>query len=149
MVAAAIALAPVSTIRVVRSPATKPALTLLGHGYFCVFESEDQVRGLRPNMEQLAALDQPMLVATAPGGDCDFVSRFFAPAKGIPEDPVTGSAHTTLIPYWAKRLGKTELFARQISPRGGELWCGHRGKRVRIAGHAAHYLEGRIQVPCN
>jgi PhzF family phenazine biosynthesis protein len=127
----------------------KPALTLVGHGYFCVFEAEEQLRALRPNMDQLAALDQSMLIATAPGGDCDFVSRFFAPAKGIPEDPVTGSAHTSLIPYWSARLGKKQMFARQISPRGGELWCEDRGQRVRIAGHATKYLEGSIQVPGN
>jgi PhzF family phenazine biosynthesis protein len=124
----------------------KPVLTLVGHGYFCVFEAEEQVRALRPNMDQLAALDQPMLIATAPGSDCDFASRFFAPAKGIPEDPVTGSAHTTLIPYWSERLGKKNLFGRQISRRGGELWCEDRGERVRIAGHAVRYLEGHIKV---
>ena len=127
----------------------KPALTLLGHGYFCVFETEAQVADLRPHMEQLAALDQSMLIATAPGRDCDFVSRFFAPAKGIPEDPVTGSAHTSLIPYWSERLGKKQMFARQISWRGGELWCEDRGARVSIAGHAVKYLEGRIGVPSN
>ena len=127
----------------------KPALTLLGHGYFCVFDAEEQVQALRPNMDQLAALDQKMLMATAPGSDCDFVSRFFAPAKGIPEDPVTGSAHTTLIPYWSKKLNKKRMFGRQISARGGELWCEDQGARVRIAGHGVKYLEGRIHVPCN
>ena len=75
------------------------------------------------------------------------MSRFFAPAKGVPEDPVTGSAHCTLIPYWAEKLGKTKMFARQISPRGGELWCEHRGNRVNIAGKAATYLTGTIVVP--
>jgi PhzF family phenazine biosynthesis protein len=127
----------------------KPTQILVGHGYFCVFETEEQIRVLRPNMDQLAALDQPMLIATAPGDDCDFVSRFFAPAKGIAEDPVTGSAHTSLIPYWAAKLGKREMFARQISARGGELWCEARGARVKIAGRAVPYLEGRIHVPCN
>jgi PhzF family phenazine biosynthesis protein len=124
----------------------KPCVTLAGHGYLCVFDAEEDVRGLRPDMNGLASLDRPMLIATAPGSDCDFVSRFFAPAKGIPEDPVTGSAHTTLIPYWASRLGKKELFARQISPRGGELWCQDRGPRVRIAGNAVKYLEGKIYL---
>ena len=127
----------------------KPSETLAGHGYFCVFSSEEEVRNLRPNMDGLASLDRPMLIATAPGEDCDFVSRFFAPAKGIPEDPVTGSAHTSLIPYWSERLGKKSMFARQISARGGELWCEDLGERVRIAGRAVPYLEGRIQVPCN
>ena len=124
----------------------KPAMTLAGHGYLCIFDDEEDVRGLRPDMNGLATLDQPMLTATAPGRDCDFVSRFFAPAKGIPEDPVTGSAHTTLTPYWALRLGKKELFARQISARGGELWCQDRGPRVRIAGSAVKYLEGKIYL---
>jgi predicted PhzF superfamily epimerase YddE/YHI9 len=74
------------------------------------------------------------------------VSRFFAPAKGVPEDPVTGSAHCTLIPYWSRRLGKTTLHARQISKRGGELWCQDLGDRVKIAGNAVKYLEGEIEV---
>jgi len=127
----------------------KPVSTLAGHGYFCVFAKEEDVRGLRPNMDGLAGLDRAMLIATAPGKDCDFVSRFFAPAKGIPEDPVTGSAHTSLIPYWSARFGKKQMFARQISARGGELWCEDRGPRVKIAGRAVKYLEGRIQIPCN
>ncbi len=80
------------------------------------------------------------------GDDCDFVSRYFAPAAGIPEDPVTGSTHCTLIPYWSQRLGKKELFARQISPRGGELFCGDRGERVSIGGEAVTYVEGNIQL---
>jgi PhzF family phenazine biosynthesis protein len=127
----------------------KPAQVLAGHGYFCVFDTEEQVRALRPNMDQLASLDRQMLIATGPGRGCDFVSRFFAPAKGIPEDPVTGSAHTSLIPYWSAKLGKKQMFGRQVSPRGGELWCEDRGARVSIAGRAVKYLEGRIQIPCN
>ena len=75
------------------------------------------------------------------------MSRFFAPAVGVPEDPVTGSAHCTLVPYWSKRLGKTSLFARQVSARGGELWCEDRGERVTIAGRCAKYLEGTIELP--
>lgn len=82
-----------------------------------------------------AAGDAPVIV-TAPGEDCDFVSRFFAPAYGVPEDPVTGSAHCTLVPYWSARLGRTELHARQLSSRGGELWCSDRGDRVSLAGEA-------------
>jgi predicted PhzF superfamily epimerase YddE/YHI9 len=85
-------------------------------------------------------------IATAPGTDCDFVSRFFAPDAGIAEDPVTGSAHCTLVPYWAKRLGKTKLHARQVSRRGGELWCSLEGDRVRMAGHGKAYLKGQITV---
>ena len=86
------------------------------------------------------------VVATAPGRDCDFVSRFFAPAAGIDEDPVTGASHTRLVPYWAKQLGKHRLFARQVSARGGELWCELKGDRVVMAGHVAPYLEGTIEV---
>jgi predicted PhzF superfamily epimerase YddE/YHI9 len=97
-------------------------------------------------MTKLSTLDSFAVTVTAPGTDSDFVSRFFAPRAGIPEDPVTGSAHCSLIPYWAKRLGKTSLFARQVSPRGGELRCEDRGERVKIAGQAVLYLEGTITV---
>lgn len=114
--------------------------------YMCVFDSEDQVRALAPNMSVLAEVDCPAVIVTAPGRDCDFVSRLFAPAKGIPEDPVTGSSHCTLTPYWSQRLGKKQLFARQISQRGGELWCEDLGDRVSIGGHVVKYLEGIISV---
>ncbi len=124
----------------------KPAEVLAARDGFAVFAHEQDVRGLKPNMDKVAALDCMGLIATAPGKDCDFVSRFFAPKHNIPEDPVTGSAHSTLIPYWAKRLGKNELFARQISVRGGEIWCRHRGERVTIAGKCAPYLDGWIEV---
>ena len=86
------------------------------------------------------------VMATAPGEDCDFVSRFFAPRAGIDEDPVTGSAHTTLIPYWSLALDKRKLTAQQISPRVGHLLCEERGDRVRIGGRAAEYLSGTIEV---
>jgi PhzF family phenazine biosynthesis protein len=124
----------------------QPELILAARDYLCVFESEGQVRKLVPDMVRLAAVDRYAVIATAPGRDCDFVSRFFAPAQGIPEDPVTGSAHCTLIPYWARRLGKTSLFARQISWRGGDLWCEDRGDRVRIGGCAVKFLEGEIEL---
>jgi predicted PhzF superfamily epimerase YddE/YHI9 len=97
-------------------------------------------------METLKQVDRFAVIATAPGTDCDFVSRFFAPSKGIPEDPVTGSAHCTLIPYWANELGRTALHARQISARGGELFCNLMGDRVEIAGHAALFLKGQIWI---
>jgi predicted PhzF superfamily epimerase YddE/YHI9 len=87
------------------------------------------------------------VVATGPGhGDCDFVSRYFAPAAGIDEDPVTGSSHCVLVPYWAERLGKTRLRARQVSRRGGDLFCALDGDRVSIAGRAVLYLEGMITI---
>jgi len=124
----------------------RPAAILRTVDYFCVFETEDQVRALTPDMNRLAAVDCRGTIATAPGKDCDFISRFFAPRAGIPEDPVTGSAHTALIPYWSGRLGKKKMFARQVSQRGGELWCEDRGARVGIGGRAVDYMEGHITI---
>jgi len=112
--------------------------------YLAVYDSEDDVRSLAPNMPAVAALDRFAVIVTAPGRDADFVSRFFAPAHGVDEDPVTGSAHCTLVPYWAERLGKTKLHALQVSARGGELWCELKGDRVTISGRAVRYLEGTI-----
>jgi predicted PhzF superfamily epimerase YddE/YHI9 len=123
-----------------------PAAIMRATCHMCVFDSEAEVRALTPNMQALTAVDHFAVIATAPGEDCDFVSRFFAPRAGIPEDPVTGSAHSTLIPYWSSRLYKREMFARQISKRGGELWCENRGGRVGIGGHVVRYLEGRVSV---
>ena len=94
----------------------------------------------------LASVVPGRIIPTAPGEDCDFVSRFFAPDAGITEDPVTGSAHCTLVPYWAKSLGKTSFHARQVSRRGGELWCELAGDRVKMAGRGALYLKGQITV---
>ena len=125
----------------------KPMEALLARDLLAVFESEDQVRSLRPDLARVAQLEGMAVIASAPGDAVDFVSRFFAPKAGVPEDPVTGSSHCTLIPYWAKRLGKTTLSARQISPRGGELRCELRGDRVLIGGAAVEYLQGEIQVP--
>ena len=113
--------------------------------YLCVFNSAHAVKALKPSFAALKRLDKPVIV-TAPGEDCDFVSRFFAPSHGIDEDPVTGSAHCMLTPYWAGVLGKTKLKARQLSARGGELQVELRGDRVRIAGRVAPYLEGSIDV---
>ena len=123
-----------------------PQAVFAARDSMCVFGSAAEVAALRPNMEALSALDAFAVMVTAPGEDCDFVSRFFAPRQGIAEDPVTGSAHCTLIPYWAQRLGKTSLFARQISARGGELWCEDREDRVRISGNGALYLTGFIEI---
>jgi PhzF family phenazine biosynthesis protein len=119
---------------------------LKARDYLAVFESEDEVRALVPRMDLVGALDALGVIATAPGRDVDFVSRFFAPRAGVPEDPVTGSAHCTLIPYWSARLARPALRARQVSRRGGELWCEDRGERVIIAGRAAEYLKGTIDV---
>ena len=123
-----------------------PTEILAARDTMCVLATAAEVRALQPDMTALKQLAPWALIVTAPGDDCDFVSRFFAPKQGIDEDPVTGSAHCTLTPYWAARLGKTNLFARQVSPRGGELWCEDRGDRVRISGHGALYLTGFIEV---
>lgn len=116
----------------------------LSRDYLVVVESEEQVRGLKPDMAKLAGLEALGIIVTAPGRTCDFVSRFFAPDAGVPEDPVTGSAHCTLVPYWSHRLGKKRLHALQVSARGGELFCEDRSDRVCIAGNAALYLQGHI-----
>ena len=111
--------------------------------YLAVLEDESAVLGLAPDMAAILALDRRGVIVTAPGQECDFVSRFFAPALGIPEDPVTGSAHCVLVPYWAERLGSDDLHARQVSARGGELFCRLRGDRVRLSGEAASTWKAR------
>lgn len=125
----------------------RPAEVLAARDYLVVYENEDTVRSLEPDMRALLDIDLFAVIVTAPGRRQDFVSRFFAPAKGVDEDPVTGSAHCTLIPYWAARLGKSNLIARQVSLRGGDLFCEHRGDRVTIAGEAALFLKGTIILP--
>jgi PhzF family phenazine biosynthesis protein len=115
--------------------------------YMAVFEREEDIRSLEPDFAALGTLPNAGVIVTAPGRDCDFVSRFFAPELGVQEDPVTGSTHCNLIPYWAERLGKQKLFARQLSKRGGELFCENRADRVRIGGYAVTYLVGEITVP--
>lgn len=115
-------------------------------GHLALFESEAQVRALQPDFAAIRALGTYAVIATAPGEEVDFVSRFFAPAQGVDEDPVTGSAHCALTPFWSKRLKKRELSAHQVSARGGELSCTDAGERVRIAGRAVRYLTGEIEV---
>jgi len=114
--------------------------------YMAVFEHEEIIKRLAPDFAILSQLDGLGVVVTAPGKEADFVSRAFFPKEGIPEDPVTGSTHCTLIPYWSKRLGKPKLRALQLSRRGGELFCEERGERVLIAGKAVLYLRGEIFV---
>lgn len=109
-----------------------------------VLKSEEQVASLTPNFHVVARLKRRGLIVTAPGKQCDFVSRCFYPAYGIDEDPVTGSAHTVLTPLWAKKLGKKRLTARQLSTRGGKLECELRGKKVRLQGQAITFLAGQI-----
>ena len=111
-----------------------------------VFDAEEEVRSITPNFPGILALGVHAVIVTAPGGDVDFVSRFFAPRVGVLEDPATGSSHCTLIPYWAKRLGKSRLRGRQLSARVGEFLCEDLGERVSIAGCAVQYLEGTIEV---
>ncbi len=114
--------------------------------YLLIFRNEESVREANPDMKILEKSDGRGVIITARGTKADFVSRFFAPQSGIPEDPVTGSAHTTLVPYWSKRLNKKKLIAHQLSERGGELHCINLADRVEIAGKALLYLEGHIIV---
>ncbi len=122
----------------------KPSAVLRCADYFVVYDHEEDIRSLEPRMDLLAAVDLRGVIVTAPGLRSDFVSRFFAPRLGIDEDPVTGSAHCALIPYWSTRLGRTELHALQVSQRGGEIFCRDRGERVTISGRAVTYLKGAI-----
>jgi PhzF family phenazine biosynthesis protein len=126
----------------------KPRAVLKARDHLVVYDSAAEISALTPDLAKLAKIEGCWAaVVTAPGENgVDFVSRFFGPAQGVPEDPVTGSSHCTLVPYWAKRLGKTELQARQLSRRGGALTCALSGDRVSIAGRAVLYLEGEISV---
>ncbi len=130
----------------VRALGRAPREVLRSRDYLAVYDTQAEVAALTPDMGRLARLDCLGVIVTARGKDADFVSRFFAPGAGVPEDPVTGSAHCSLIPYWAERLGKTELFARQISQRGGELYCRLAGERVGIGGRAVMYCRGELVV---
>lgn len=114
--------------------------------YLAVFKNAEQIKQLRPDVAAIATLNTAV-IATAPGDDSDFVSRYFAPNFGIPEEPVTGSIHCALIPYWSARLKKERLHARQLSARGGELFCENRGDRVGVGGSAVAYLVGEIYIP--
>ncbi|WP_309385053.1 PhzF family phenazine biosynthesis protein [Cerasicoccus frondis] len=117
-----------------------------GMDYLAVLPDEATVRGVEPVFDLLRQLDLRGVIITAPGDEVDFVSRFFAPKYGINEDPVTGSAHCALTPYWAEKLGKTELLAKQLSTRSGRLSCSLRGERVFISGRGRLYLEGKIHL---
>ncbi|WPU96198.1 PhzF family phenazine biosynthesis protein [Mucilaginibacter sabulilitoris] len=124
----------------------EPVAYLRSRDYFLVYETEQDVRDISPDFFALSKMDTVGIIVTARGDNSDFVSRFFAPGAGIPEDPVTGSAHCNLIPYWAKILGKNSLHAYQISARRGELWCELKGDRVLMSGKAVTYLKGEISV---
>jgi len=123
-----------------------PRELLKSRDLLAVFDNQAQVEALRPNFQAFADLQTKAVIVSAAGDTCDFVSRFFAPSLGIQEDPVTGSAHCTLIPYWSARLGRAMLHARQVSRRGGDLFCEHHDGRVVIAGRAVEYLRGEIDV---
>ncbi|UYG97532.1 PhzF family phenazine biosynthesis protein [Cytobacillus firmus] len=124
----------------------EPKETFLARDYLAVFESEQDLLDLELNMEELKKLDAFGVVATANGSKSDFASRFFAPKAGVDEDPVTGSAHCTLVPYWKKVLNKKEFTALQLSERGGKLYCEDLGDKVKLSGEAVAYLEGYIHV---
>lgn len=131
-----------------------PAGAYQAADFLVLLDSEDAVRALRPDLLALGAVkgeaglqdDSFGIIITARGSGCDFVSRFFAPNAGIGEDPVTGRAHCSLIPFWKQRLGKDTMTARQLSKRGGALFCEDRGGRVRIGGRAVRYLRGEIEI---
>lgn len=126
----------------------RPAEVLAGISYLLVYDNAATVRALKPDMNGLMNLDKFAVIVTAPGDQpgIDCVSRFFAPAKGIPEDPVTGSAHCSIVPYWAERLGKQEIVAYQASKRGGTLYCRLEGDRVVMAGTCKPFMEGTVTL---
>src|ERR1039458_1069056 len=125
---------------------TPAEIVQIADNYFAVYEREEDVRSIRPDFGLLEKLHPAGVAITAPGADADFVSRYFAPSYGIPEDPVTGSTHCSLAPYWGRRLGKTILHARQVSERGGELWCEVKGERVLLQGKAVLTLRGELLI---
>ena len=125
----------------------KPIETYIGDiNMLAIYENEEQIKAIEPDFENLAKLEGQGLIISSPSDDFDFVSRYFCPKYGINEDPVTGSAHTTLIPYWSNKLNKTILHAKQVSSRGGELFCKNQEKRVLIAGDAKLYMKGELKI---
>lgn len=145
---------PADTIVKVKTPevlidalSLKPTETYKGKtDYLLIFDSQRDIESIEPDFKQLAEVGGRGVIVSARGNEVDFVSRFFAPQAGIDEDPVTGSAHTSLTPYWANKLNKTELSAQQISQRKGDLNCVWEGDRVKISGSAVTYLIGEIEV---
>lgn len=125
----------------------RPRELLAARDYLVVYETEEELRALAPDMAALTKVDRDGVIVTAPGRQSDFVSRYFGPRVGIPEDPATGSAHSTLTPYWSRRLGQSKLHALQLSARVGELFCEDRGDRVVTSGRTVKYLEGTIELP--
>jgi predicted PhzF superfamily epimerase YddE/YHI9 len=116
-------------------------------GYVAIFDTENAIRALEPDLAQVAALDRSAVIATAPGTQSDIVIRVFAPAVGLPEDPVCGTAHRIITPYWTPRLGKIEIHSRHLSKRGGDLWCKLAGTSVEIAGESIKAFETTLDLP--
>jgi len=138
------AVAPAGLMEALGGPS--PVEVLRARDYMVVYATEADILALNPDFTALSKVDGIGVIVTAKGDSCDFVSRFFAPGAGIPEDPVTGSAHCNLIPYWAGKLNKNELHAFQVSSRRGELWCKYDGERVLMSGKAVTYLKGEIYI---
>lgn len=131
---------------ITKSIGIAPLKTIKGKtDYLLIYSSQKEIEQISPNFHLLDQLGCRGVIVSSPGDEVDFVSRFFAPQCGIPEDPVTGSAHTTLTPYWAKVLGKEKMTAKQLSPRGGDLICRNLGARVKISGKAVLYMIGEIE----
>ena len=129
-----------------RALGANPSWFLFGNYGMAVFNDEQDIMNMQPDLNLLAKLEYNGIIVTAPGDHVDFVSRFFGPKLGIPEDPVTGGAHCELIPYWANRLKKKDMLATQLSKRGGQLYCSYLGDRVIMGGKAITYLEGEILI---
>lgn len=133
-------------IELIKGLGKTPKAVLRSEDFLAVFESEDEVLSLHPDMNKLCELDLRGVCVTAKGNKADFVSRFFVPKLGIDEDPVTGSMHCMLVPYWKNKLGRKSFHALQLSKRGGELFCEDDGQRIIIAGKAVMYMQGTITV---
>lgn len=138
---------PINEIDLITDALGKKPIKVLGHrDVVAIYKNEKDIRSIYPDMEKLKKLNYPAVIVTAPGNNVDFVSRNFAPKLGIPEDPVTGSAHCELIPYWSKILNKKEMIAYQLSERGGKIYCIDKNERVSIGGEAITFLRGEIEL---
>jgi PhzF family phenazine biosynthesis protein len=137
---------PIEVARGLRAEGLPSSVFQTKSRYFVIYENEGQVRNADPDFEILKKLHPFSVCITAPGGQSDFVSRYFVPSYGVPEDPVTGSTHSSLVPYWSDRLNKEKFHACQLSRRGGDLWCELKGERVILKGKAVLYLTGSISI---
>jgi PhzF family phenazine biosynthesis protein len=137
---------PEALLRGLGTAAAPLSVLEANHNYIAVYETRSSVRSLHPDFRLLGQLHPYGVIVTAPDNEVDFVSRYFVPSYGIPEDPVTGAAHCALTPYWSQRLNKTHLHALQVSERGGELWCEMAGERVILKGHAVMTMQATLQI---